>query len=89
MPRNNDLSALEQVYDFLKERPGFKEKSEFDKIVEYFRVIHEGAPQEFGVQTFHNVTGKFGNKEMLSISTAPKFTDKTSFLNWVDKQINN
>ncbi|EKE24473.1 MAG: hypothetical protein ACD_6C00119G0003, partial [uncultured bacterium] len=34
MPKNNYLPALEQVYDFLKERPGFKDKSEFDKAVE-------------------------------------------------------
>lgn len=89
MPRNNYLPALEQVYEFLKERPSFKEKSEFDKSVEYFRTLHEGEPQEFRVQAFHNISGKFGNKEILSITSAPKFTDRNSFLNWVDMHINN
>lgn len=88
MPRNNYLPALEQVYEFLKERPQFKDKSEFDKAVEYFRTLHEGDPQEFRVQAFHNVSGKFGDKEILSISLAPKFTDKNNFIHWVDTQIN-
>ncbi|MGE8538352.1 MAG: hypothetical protein ACN6NI_03625 [Acinetobacter sp.] len=88
MPRNNYLPALEQVYEFLKERPGFKQKSEFDKTVEYFSVLHEGDSQDFSIQAFHNISGQFGTKEILSISAAPKFTDKSDFLNWVNIQIN-
>lgn len=88
MPRNNYLPALEQVYDFIQERPGFKAKSEFEKAVEYFRTLHEEAPEEFRVQALNSVKGKFGNKEIINLGVMPNYTDKNKFVNWVDTQIN-
>ncbi|MCK4100839.1 MULTISPECIES: hypothetical protein [Acinetobacter] len=88
MPRNNFLPALEQVYDFLQERPGFRNESDFTKAVEYFRTLHEEAPEEFRVQAPSTVRGKFGNKEIINLGVMPNFTNKNKFVNWVDTQIN-
>ncbi|WP_216938102.1 hypothetical protein [Acinetobacter sp. BY419] len=88
MPRNNYLPALEQVYEFLKERPSFKDKSEFDKAVEYFRTLHESDPLDFRVQASSAVAGKFGAKETIHLGSMPKFSDKENFINWIDTQIN-
>lgn len=88
MPKNNYLPALEQVYDFLKERPSFKDKSEFDKAVEYFRTLHESDPLDFRVQAPNTVAGKFGAKESINLGSMPEFSNKENFLNWIDTQIN-
>lgn len=88
MPRNNYLPALEQVYDFLQERPGFRDESDYTKAVEYFRTLHEEAPEEFIVQVPSSVKGKFGTKEMINSGEMPNYRDKNKFVNWVDSQIN-
>ncbi|RJL73025.1 hypothetical protein [Acinetobacter radioresistens] len=89
MPRNNYLPALEQVYDFLQERPGFRDESDYTKAVEYFRTLHEEAPEEFIVQAPNSVKGKFGAKEIINLEVMPTYTDKNKFVNWVDSLINN
>ncbi len=88
MARNNYLPALEQVYDFLQERPGFKNESGFAKAVEYFRTLHEETPEEFRVQVPNFVIGKFGTKEIINLGEMPNYTDKNKFVNWVNIQIN-
>lgn len=88
MPRNNYLPALEQVYEFLIERPNSKNQSEFDKSIDYFKTLHESDPLDFRVQTPHVVAGKFGAKEIINLGSMPKFTDKENFINWIDAQIN-
>lgn len=88
MPINNYLPALEQVYEFLKERPDFISQSKFEKSVEYFKTLHEGDPQEFKFEAPHNLYGKFGPNRTLSLRLAPDFDNKSNFIKWVYSQLN-
>ena len=88
MPINNYLPALEQVYEFLKERPGFIGQSKFDNTIEYFRTLHEGSPEEFRFEAPHRVYGKFGSNPVINLKLVPDFNDKSNFIEWVYSQLN-
>lgn len=86
MAFTNYPPVLEQIYDFLKERPNFHSITKFEKMVEYFKALNEQV--DFNFEAPHKITGKFGHKNMISLISAPDVNDKTKFLDWVYKQIN-
>ncbi|WP_252510711.1 hypothetical protein [Acinetobacter bereziniae] len=84
----NYLYVLEQIYNFLLLTPDFKSKTNFEKVVEYFKVLNQGVDDDFIFEIPDKVVGQFGNKKMINIINAPEIDHKNKFLDWVDQQIN-
>lgn len=80
--RNTD-EVLNQIYDFIKERPNFSKKAQFEKIITFFREIHEDSDTEFEFEIPHRIVGNFGFPIIVSIHDAPDYDDKKRFINWV------
>ncbi|WP_130804014.1 hypothetical protein [Acinetobacter ihumii] len=80
--RNTD-EVLNQIYDFIKERPNFSKKTQFEKIVDFFREIHEDSDTTFKFETPHRIIGNFGLPLIVSIHDAPDYNDKSRFIDWV------
>lgn len=85
---NNTRTTLYQIYEFIKERPNFENKSENDILIEFFSSIHQGAAQEFGFEFPHLFKGRFGGLSRINIVSAPKFLNKVEFIEWVGQQLN-
>lgn len=88
MKNINYSYVLEQIYNFLLLRPDFKSKTNFEKVVEYFKVLNQGVDDDFIFEIPDKVVGQFGNKKMINIINAPEIDHKNKFLDWVDQQIN-
>ncbi len=86
---NNARTTLYQIYEFIKERPNFENKSEKDILIEFFASIHQGCDREFGFEFPHKFKGKFGELSSINIRNAPKFLNKVEFIEWVGQQMNN
>lgn len=84
--RNTD-EVLNQIYDFIKERPQFSKKTQFEKIVAFFKEIHEDNDIEFKFELPHRIVGNFGFPLVVSIHDAPDYNDKKSFIAWVIERI--
>jgi len=87
MKNSANFHILQQVYNFIAERPGFKSKSELDLLLEFFSAIHEDFPTAIRFDSPGKIVGKFGSREIIHIKLAPPLRDKNEFLKWVYQQL--
>ena len=80
--RNTD-EVLNQIYDFIKEWPNFSKKAQCEKIIDFFREIHEENDVAFEYEKPHRIIGNFGFPLIVSIHDAPDYNDKQRFIDWV------
>ena len=89
MINTNSRLAVEQIYNFVAELDGFDAKSRFMQFSIFLSELHEGDKSEFKAFRPISFHGRFNNiVKSISTSTAPEFSDKSRFLDWVVDQIN-
>jgi hypothetical protein len=87
MKNSANFHILQQVYNFIAERPGFKSKSELDLLLEFFSAIHEDFQTVIRLDSPSKIVGKFGSREIVNIKLAPSLREKNEFLKWVYQQL--
>lgn len=79
----NTNETLEQIYDFIRERPQFSKKPELEKVIAFFTEIHDNRETELKYEFPHKIIGNFGFPLIISIHDIPNFNDKERFIHWV------
>lgn len=74
---------LQQIYNFVAERPGFRTKNNFDLLLEFFTEINEDSYNGMKSDLSEKIIGKFGNVTMIDIQSAPMLVNRELFLKWV------
>lgn len=87
MKNSANFHILQQVYNFIAERPGFRSKSELHLLLEFFSAIHEDFQTAIRLDSPSKIVGKFGSREIININLAPPLRDKNEFLKWVYQQL--
>lgn len=80
---------IAQIYEFLKARPEFLKKTNRIMVIDFLRELHNGPSSKFKVIEPYTVIGSFGNVDNIVISCAADFMDKKSFLDWLNRKLNN
>ncbi|AXY56627.1 hypothetical protein CDG60_08630 [Acinetobacter chinensis] len=80
--------SLAQIYYFVNEKPGFRELSNFDKAVIYFKCLHMGSDSSFFVEPRkHLLHGDFGGIRTIALNFIPNFSDNAAFLTWAYNEL--
>lgn len=87
MKNTASFHLLQQVYNFIAERPEFKTKGELDLMLDFFSVIHEDDQKDIRLDSSSKLIGKFGSWEIVNIQLAPSLRNKNEFLSWAYKQL--
>jgi len=87
MKNTANFQLLQQVYNFIAERPGFHSKGELDLMLDFFSVIHEDDQKGIRLDSPSKIIGKFGSREIVNIHLAPSLKNKNEFLSWAYKQL--
>ncbi|MFH7766188.1 hypothetical protein [Acinetobacter sp. BSP-28] len=87
MKNTANFHMLQQVYNFIAERPEFKTKGELDLMLDFFSVIHEDDQKGIRLDSPSKIIGKFGSRHIVNIQLAPSPRNKNEFLTWVYKQL--
>jgi hypothetical protein len=84
MFHTTSLLTIEQIYNFLKESPDFRNSNQFEKLKVFFFELHDHGIGDFEAKKPLKFTLNF-NKSWLVIDAiaAPNFNHKELFLNWV------
>jgi hypothetical protein len=75
--------ALQQIYGFVAERPGFRTKNNFELLLEFFTEINEDFDNGMKFDLSEKIIGKFGNVTVIDIKSAPMLINKDEFLKWL------
>ncbi len=87
MKNSANFHILQQVYNFVAERPGFSSKSELDLLLEFFSTIHGDCQTGIRLDSPSKIIGKFGSREIVNIKLAPSLRSKNEFLKWIYQQL--
>jgi hypothetical protein len=87
MKKLNSTLIIEQIYNFVLEKPYFQSKSQFMQLHILFKELHEGDNINFESIKPYTFKGVFnGIYKVISTHTAPTIADKQEFIGWVAKQ---
>lgn len=67
MDKNVNFHLLEQVYNFLVVRPGFKVKKNQDQLLDFFTEIHQDHESGIEFDSPSNVIIMFGSRKIVNI----------------------
>lgn len=81
-----DFPSLKQIYYFVQEQPNLQKLENFEKIIEFFRVLHHGDFSDF-VVSLNQLDGRFGSKHTILLNFTPDFNDVNEFINWVINEL--
>ena len=87
MKNSANFHILQQVYNFIAEKPNFKTKGELDLLLEFFSEIQQDQKSEIRLDSPSKIIGKFGSRQIININLAPPIRHKNEFLAWVYKQL--
>lgn len=88
MPQNNPKLILEQIYNFVVERPAIGSQSQFMQLKTFLSELHESDPSTFEALKPYNYKGVFNGKlQTILAYAAPTFLQKKEFLDWISKQL--
>ena len=82
-----NFQMLQQVYNFMAEKPNFKTKTELDLLLEFFSEIQQDQKTGVRLDSPSKIIGKFGSRQIININLAPPIRHKNEFLTWVYKQL--
>lgn len=82
------LHVLQQIYEFLLEREGFKGTSSHSKTVSFFEELHLGIRDKFYYDQSGKVVGSFGRFSSINLKNAPDFSKKNQFIEWAYSSLN-
>ena len=88
MDKNANFHLLEQVYNFIVVRPGFKVKKNQEQLLDFFTEIHQDHEAGIRFDSPSKITLMFGSPKIVNIDLSPPLRNKTDFLEWVYKQLN-
>lgn len=83
MKLQNSLIEITQIYDFIKERPGFSNKTQAQKFQELLIELNE---ENHLTLKYPSFLGRFGKKTVINVRNAPDFDDKIKLISWICKQ---
>lgn len=84
----NSLLIIEQIYNFVLEKPYFQSKSQYMQLHILFKELHEGDNINFESIKPHTFKGVFnGIDKVISTHTAPAVAEKRAFIGWLAKQL--
>ena len=88
MPQNNPKLILEQIYNFVVERPAIGSQCQFMQLKTFLSELHESDPSTFEALKPYNYKGVFNGKlQTILAYAAPSFLQKKEFLDWISKQL--
>ena len=88
MPQNNPKFILEQIYNFIVEKPAIDYQSQFMQLKTFLSELHESDQSTFEAQKPYNYKGIFNGKvQTILAHAAPSFLQKKEFLDWISKQL--
>jgi hypothetical protein len=88
MPQNNPKPILEQIYNFVVEKPAIGSQSQFMQLKTFLSELHESDPSTFEALKPYNYKGVFNGKlQTILAYAAPSFLQKNEFLDWISKQL--
>ncbi|WP_425919353.1 hypothetical protein [Acinetobacter sp. TSRC1-2] len=87
MDKNANFHLLEQVYNFLVIRPGFKVKKS-GKIIRFSTKMHQVHEAGIRFDSPSKIIMMFRSRKIVNIDLSPSLRNKTDFLEWVYKQLN-
>ncbi len=87
MINKNSLKDIIQIYEFIKERPNYLGKSQFEKIKELLVELNESSNIPIRVVSQTIFSGSFGKKNNIDIRDAPLFEKKAEFVAWMYQEL--
>ena len=88
MPQNNPKFILEQIYNFIVEKPTIDSQSQFMQLKTFLSELHESDKSTFEAVKPYNYKGIFNGKQQTILAyTAPSFLQKNEFLHWMSNQL--
>ncbi len=88
MNKNFEFHVLSQIYDFLIERNDHGSCGIHGKILEFFRELNLGQPEDFKIIDPKKIAGKFGTVDFIHLINVPHYEDKDRFIKWAYTQLN-
>lgn len=80
MPQNNPKPILEQIYNFVVEKPAIGSQSQFMQLKTFLSELHESDPSTFEALKPYNYKGVFNGKlQTILAYAAPSFLQKMNF----------
>ena len=88
MPQNNPKFILEQIYNFIVEKPTIDSQSQFMQLKTFLSALHESDKSTFEAVKPYNYKGVFNGKQQTILAhAAPSFLQKKEFLHWMSHQL--
>lgn len=88
MPQNNPKFILEQIYNFIVEKPTIDSQSQFMQLKTFLSELHECDKSTFEAIKPYNYKGVFNGKQQTILAhAAPSFLQKKEFLHWMSHQL--
>ena len=88
VPQNNPKFILEQIYNFIVEKPTIDSQSQFMQLKTFLSALHESDKSTFEAVKPYNYKGVFNGKQQTILAhAAPSFLQKNEFLHWMSKQL--